>query len=624
MRSVLVVFLTACLLAVGAPAGAAPEATGSDWTILQGEEAEPGEWPAQVALLDATADDVHFAQFCGGTLISATHVLTAAHCVATTGGLLLQPLEELAVGVGVHDLADPDDGVLVAVAAVYAHPDYDPATSRNDISIVELAEPQSVEPQRLIAADEAELWAAGTVATVVGWGSTDADGTIYPTRLRDGEVPMVDSAECEQDYADTFGGQLPFFPDLMNCAGDPGPDEHSPGPDTCFGDSGGPLLVPHPDGGFAQAGITSFGGPFCGAEVAGAYTRVDPYLDFIAAVQAGEVPPSEVVEGGILDLVPGQVARVEAGLPTESVALAAAVSAFTFPAPGTPFGVLASSEQFPDALAGSSLAFGYAPLLLTPAPGLDPLAAAELQRAVTPGGIVYLLGGEAALSAQVADDVAALGFEVVRLAGATREETAVAVLEEIFGPIPEVRQGSGFGPVILATSANWPDAVAAAQIGASVGYPILLTPPDDLHPATGAALMGLQPERVIAIGGTAAIADDVLEEITAMTGSPVDRISGATRIETAVAVVEETVAIYETFGLLPVPTVTAANLRVDEGFAHHLAASMIPGATLGSPSPSTASRARPSPTWRCSPSARWPRARPAWLSAAPTWSASRR
>ena len=44
--------------------------------LLSGSDAAPGEWPWMAVLLQAG----QLRQFCSGTLVSASHVLTAAHC----------------------------------------------------------------------------------------------------------------------------------------------------------------------------------------------------------------------------------------------------------------------------------------------------------------------------------------------------------------------------------------------------------------------------------------------------------------------------------------------------------------------------------------------------------------
>jgi hypothetical protein len=46
--------------------------------IVGGQQAQPGEWPWQVALLRGTF------QFCGGSLVSNQYVITAAHCIDST------------------------------------------------------------------------------------------------------------------------------------------------------------------------------------------------------------------------------------------------------------------------------------------------------------------------------------------------------------------------------------------------------------------------------------------------------------------------------------------------------------------------------------------------------------
>lgn len=47
--------------------------------IIGGKISNPGAWPWQVAILCKTCQ----AQDCGGTLVSAYHVVTSAHCVPT-------------------------------------------------------------------------------------------------------------------------------------------------------------------------------------------------------------------------------------------------------------------------------------------------------------------------------------------------------------------------------------------------------------------------------------------------------------------------------------------------------------------------------------------------------------
>jgi hypothetical protein len=108
------------------------------------------------------------------------------------------------------------------------------------------------------------------------------------------------------------------------------------------------------------------------------------------------------------------------------VALAPA-SALAQPVESPPIAAfLARDDLAVDALAAGPIAARFgAPVLVTPSTSLHPATAAALE-ALAPE-IVFLAGGTVALSAQVEQQVASLGLEVRRVAGANRNETAVAL-----------------------------------------------------------------------------------------------------------------------------------------------------------------------------------------------------
>jgi secreted trypsin-like serine protease len=277
--SILVVLVLA--LATGAPRpAAADDDPGServrDPRIVGGTEAPPGAWPSQVALLQRSVPNAYDAQFCGGTVIAASWVLTAAHCtVDPFDGSNASP-STIDVLTGRSDL-NGTGGQRLHVVEIVRHSGWNFQNMRNDIALLRLDSPTNAPAQGLIQQGQYELWDPGSTATATGWGATAGNGGTFPARLRQVTVPMVSDNDCAASYpvgapAGTFHGGT------MVCAGVlPGG-----GRDTCQGDSGGPLVVPRPGGGWLQVGITSWGEGCAEPNRPGVYTRLAVYSPWVA------------------------------------------------------------------------------------------------------------------------------------------------------------------------------------------------------------------------------------------------------------------------------------------------------------------------------------------------------
>ncbi|HEY0870802.1 MAG TPA: cell wall-binding repeat-containing protein, partial [Acidothermaceae bacterium] len=196
--------------------------------------------------------------------------------------------------------------------------------------------------------------------------------------------------------------------------------------------------------------------------------------------------------------VPSNVHRI-AG--STRLATAIGASQDQFPTAGSASAVvLARSDTFPDALAGGPLAAKvHGPLLLTSSASLDPAVSVEILRVLPAGGTVYILGGTAAVSAAVATTLTANHYVVIRLSGADRFATAVAVADQMGDPTT----------VFEATGTNFPDALAGGPAAIKTGGVILLTNGATQSTATAAYLAAHPGGTHYALGGPAAAADPV-------------------------------------------------------------------------------------------------------------------
>ncbi len=279
-RGWLVTGLLGLLVLVGAVFATAGVLAGSgekkpEPRIVGGQEAVPGEWPWQVALIRAGADPYN-GQFCGGSLIRPDWVVTAAHCVE------YEVASDLEILAGIHNLRFPDaDYQRRSVAEISIHPDWDTFTADNDIALLRLDSPVTfrppagdvlpVAPVGLVAANVGPL--TGVESTVTGWGNTlgqpDPGGESFPDALQEVTVPIISNAACNAAY----GG----ITDNMLCAA-----LEQGGRDSCQGDSGGPLQVY--DGAQSRwelAGIVSHGYGCAAPGYPGVYTRVSQFIDWI-------------------------------------------------------------------------------------------------------------------------------------------------------------------------------------------------------------------------------------------------------------------------------------------------------------------------------------------------------
>jgi putative cell wall-binding protein len=189
---------------------------------------------------------------------------------------------------------------------------------------------------------------------------------------------------------------------------------------------------------------------------------------------------------------------------------AAAVSRSAF-SPGVSAAFVATGASFPDALAAGPAAIkARGPVLLTRADLLPPATRDELVRLAP--ATVYVLGGTGAVSESVRTAIArATGKPVVRLAGADRYATAVAVSKAFFNLPPSV---------YLATGANFPDALATVPAAGRAGSPLLLVQRGGIPSAVASELVRLHPPRTYLAGGTAVLSDAVISQLRALLGRP--------------------------------------------------------------------------------------------------------
>lgn len=182
--------------------------------------------------------------------------------------------------------------------------------------------------------------------------------------------------------------------------------------------------------------------------------------------------------------------------------------------------VLASGEDFPDALSGAPLAYHLdAEILLTQKSVLPEVTESALKSLKTKK--VTIIGGENAVSPQVEQDIKDLGIDVDRISGKNRYATAAAVAKEL----------PASNEVAVVYGKEFPDALSIAPYAARNEMPILLTETNRIPVETQMALKNYDSS--LAVGGTAVISDKVVKELPDSS-----RISGEDRYSTSVAVAE--------------------------------------------------------------------------------------
>jgi len=248
-----------------------------DGKIVNGDPVKNGDYNFMVYLIISDGESKFL---CGGSMITETTVLTAAHCTysAVEVEVAFFDRTEINTYATINNVAE-----IITTSEIYNHGEYNEYTFENDVAILKLPRPPSstnfyqlIEyqiPSGFILAE------GGKTAKIAGWGTIYSNG---PTsdELLSAEVIISTDEECAAAYS------VDFHPEEMICSSNTNPNR-----DSCQGDSGGPMFVEDTAGTFYQIGITSWGYGCADPDYPGVYARVENYVGWIEDAIAGRLPP---------------------------------------------------------------------------------------------------------------------------------------------------------------------------------------------------------------------------------------------------------------------------------------------------------------------------------------------
>lgn len=384
------------------------------------------------------------------------------------------------------------------------------------------------------------------------------------------DIPLSEVGSVELDIAPGFTGVRPSLQLVFDADGGGTPDAILVGEPWAYG--GGDWTMTEngdwADANFWVTGSNGFGMPTGGGYpgfgtldewlIANPEARILGYGYSLGSGVVGSATIRSITVGCVttpfgfdLETLPVPTTERLFGANRYETAVEISQSAFADGEPDTVF--IATGTVFADALSAAPAAAAEgAPLLLTLPTSLPTVVATELVR-LSPSRVV-IVGGPGAVSASVAAAIEALPFAptVDRVFGDDRYETSRAIAEEFF-----LTAANAF----VATGRDFPDALAAGPAAAELNGPVILVPGNRtaVDAATLSLLSSLTTETVYIAGGPSVVTPEIETQLEALPAITVDRLAGADRYATAIAINE---AIFA--------TESVAYLATGEGFADAL------------------------------------------------------